>query len=142
MTGSIKTFGKTLMLYGAFVGVALLGTRACNTAFNNQTVNKPGYFMKSNSTGIFGHQEYVQYSDGSREVKLYPRYIGHRFGSSEFYQDPDGDGKVDRIRINGPEWKMNKLEVILTRENDYETHKGKFDAADKKLQEMMTKYNK
>lgn len=130
------------MLYGAIIGGALLGTRVCNSAFNNQTVNKPSYFMKSDSTGLYGHQEYVQYSDGSREVKRYPNYLSHRYGSSELCQDLDGDGKVDRIRINGPEWKMHKLETILTRENDYENHKSKFDAADKKLQEMMTKYNK
>jgi len=142
MAGSIKSWGKVLILYGAFIGGVLLGTKACDMAFNNQTVLKPGYFMKSKATGIMGHEEYVQYTDGSREVKLYPNIIGHRYGSSEFYQDLNGDGKVERIRINGPEWKMHKLETILIRENDYETNKEKFDKADQKLQELMKQYSK
>jgi hypothetical protein len=133
---------KTWIIYGAMVCGGLLGTRGCNDVFNNQTVNKPAYFMKSEATGILGHKEYVEYPDGSKEIKLYPNYFGHRWGSSEFCQDLDGDGTVDRIRINGPEWKMHTLEAVLVREQDYETHKSKFDAADKKLQEMMAKYNK
>ncbi len=42
-----------------------------------------------------------------------------------------------RIRQNGAEWKMNKLNTLLIRKQDYQDHKDRFDKADTQLQELM-----
>lgn len=119
----------------------LLGLRGLNNLCNNRTINKPSYETHSYATGLTGHIEYTKYHDGSKDVKIYPS-LGHRLWDSELHQDLDGDGKIDRIRRQGAEWKMNRLSELLVRENDYLTNKKRFDEADKRLQELTRKYNK
>jgi len=113
----------------------LLGTRGCSMAWNNWEVKKTGYRSRSFATGISGHTEYTLYSDGSQDVKIY-HGLGHRAIDSELLQDLDGDGKVDRIRVNGSEIKMNSLRELLIREHDYDEHKERFDEADEEMQEL------
>jgi hypothetical protein len=102
-------------------------------------VETPTYEMESYSTGIYGHVEYVVYSDGSQDIKVYPN-LSHRNSQSELYQDLNGDGSVDRIRLQGSELKFNRLNDILVRDSDYSTHTEQFDEADQMLQELMEKY--
>jgi hypothetical protein len=131
---------KIISLYFAgIIGAALLGARGCNMAFNNRTINKPAYHTESRATGLAGHVEYTRYSDGSQDVKIYPN-LGHRLFGSELHQDLDGDGLVDRIRQDGPEWKMNRLNGILVRKHDYQANKERFDESDRQLQELTTEY--
>ena len=110
-------------------------------AWNNRTLNKSAFTTKSYATGLYGHIEYTRYSDGSRDVKEYPGFA-HRLFDSELHQDLDGDGKVDRIRRNGAEWKMNRLSELLVRESDYKLHKERFNEADEQLQNLIRKYDK
>jgi hypothetical protein len=131
---------KTIGLYIGLLGLSILGTRGCNSAFNNRTIDNPAYHTKSHATGIVGHVEYTRYKDGSQDVKTYPGFLSHRIMSSELYQDLNGDGLVDRIRQDGPEWKMHRLKNILIRDYDYSSNKDKFDKADRKLQELHSKY--
>jgi hypothetical protein len=56
---------------------------------------------------------YTRYNDGSADLKVYPSII--RLASSKLYQDLDGDGPIDRIRINGPEWQYTNHGHLLTR---------------------------
>ncbi|MBI1973086.1 hypothetical protein HYS50_03705 [Candidatus Woesearchaeota archaeon] len=136
---TMRLLKGTGLLIGIF-GIAALGTRGCNMYFNNQVVEKPGCRVVSFATGLIGHVEYVRYADGSQDVKEYPGILGHRLLSSEFHQDLNGDGLVDRIRKHGPEWKVHSFTGLLIREHDYTTHKESFDAADKQLQELMAQY--
>jgi len=135
MNETIKMMG----IYAGMIGIMLLGGRGCNMAFNNRTINKPAYHTESHATGLTGHVEYTRYSDDSQDVKIYPGF-GHRLFSSELHQDLNGDGLVDRIRQDGPEWKMHRLYDILVREHDYQTNEKRFDEADKQLQELAAKY--
>jgi len=123
------------------IGILFLGTRGCNMAFNNRQINKPSCNIVSRATGLMGHVEYVKYKDGSADVKIYPNIWGHRYASSKFYQDLNGDGKIDRVRINGPKWQFHKLKLAATRD-DYEANKKQFDYADRLLQELKRKYPK
>ncbi len=125
---------RRLALVGCIA--ALLGAvRGCNMAWNNRTISKPAYKTKSFATGLYGHIEHTIYSNGSQDVKIYPGFA-HRLFDSELHQDLDGNNKVDRIRRNGAEWKMNRLSDLLVREHDYETHTKRFDKADEQLQEL------
>ncbi|MEM7822907.1 MAG: hypothetical protein QW703_01500, partial [Candidatus Aenigmatarchaeota archaeon] len=120
------------------VGLSI-GTIAYNWKLNDRELHKPDYELVSKPTGLIGHIEYIVYKNGSKDLKIYPG-LGHKLFSSEFYQDLNGDGKVDIIRENAPTWKLNKLDYLLVREHDYQTNKEKFDEADRKLQEAMAKY--
>lgn len=59
---------------------------------------------------------------------------------SELYQDFDGDGLVDRIRVNGSEVSFHRLKELLVREYDLDEHPEDFLEADELLQELMEKY--
>lgn len=130
----------TLTIPIVTLALLLFGVRGCNNLFNNRTINKPSYETHSYATGLTGHVEYTKYHDGSQDIKIYPS-LGPRLWDSELHQDLNGDGKIDRIRRQGAEWKMNRLSELLVRENDYLTNKKRFDKADKKLLELMEKYN-
>ena len=137
-----KFMGKSLFketwnfLKMPLIGVVLIGglTRGCNALFNDKNISNEKYNLVSKSTGIFGHNEYVKFSDGSAQVKIYPGLLGHRYSSSKLYEDLNGDALTDRIRINGPEWKFHKLQNILIREKDYSSHKKMFEEGDELFQ--------
>lgn len=114
----------------AIIGVMLAAGRGCNNYFNNQKVSRLESQTVSYATGLTGHHEFTLYTDGTSDMKIYPSYFGHRWGASKYYEDTNGDRKVDKIRINGPEWKMHKIEDIFTRNKDYLSQKKKFDEAD------------
>jgi hypothetical protein len=135
MDGLIKSIGMYAGLLVLIAGVS----RGCNVAFNNRTINNQAYHTESRATGLNGHIEYTRYKDGSQDVKIYPSW-GHRMFSSELHQDLNGDGLIDRIRQDGPEWKDNRLNTILVRKFDYQQNKARFDKADKELNSLMNKY--
>ena len=141
MVSVFKDLKWALGMYAGALALGALLTRGCNCAWNNREISKPSHQTISYSTGITGHVEYTRYDDGTRDVKIYPG-LSHRLFDSELYQDLDGDGLVERIRRNGAEWKMNRLNKLLVREHDYAEHKEEFDEADQKLQELIEKYDK
>ena len=104
-----------------FIIILLLGIRGCNMAWNHGIIENSTYKTVSFATGLNGHVEYTKFADGSQDVKIYPG-LGHGLFDSELHQDLNGDGKVDRIRQNGAEWKMNALNEILDRRLDYQSH--------------------
>jgi hypothetical protein len=118
-----------------------LGLKGCNMALNNRTVIKPNYITESHSSGLYGHVEYTRYKDGSRDVKIYPPFMQGLF-DSELHQDLDGNGTVDRIRKNSGSWKMNRLNELLIRENDYSPNRKRFNEADEQLKELIRMYDK
>lgn len=139
----MKKFNKNILPYigvAGIIGSLFLGVRGCNVAFNNRTIDNPSFISHSYAVGLYGHVEYTKYSDGSRDVKIYPGFA-HRLFDSELHQDLDGDEEVDRIRRNGAEWKMNRLSELLVRENDYEDNKERFDEADEQLRQLIDKYD-
>ena len=131
-----------IISYSLFLGIGFLITRGCNNLFNNKQMKSNSYSMDSYATGITGHVEYTRYNDKSKEIKVYPGLagLGHRLFDSELLQDLNGDGKIDRIRINGAGWKMNSLTDILVREYDFDKNKDRFDEADKMLSGLIEKY--
>ena len=110
--------------------------KGCNMLFNNRYIQTASTETTSYAKGLVAHIEYTKYKDGSEDVKKYPDILGHRYLSSTLYQNFDGDDFVDRIRKNGPEWKMHRLKGILVRETDYEKNKKEFDKGDKLLAEV------
>jgi len=137
---TIKNGLKQAVLWAGLISIIGGGMKACNNAWNNKSISNPGYKTESHALGLFGHVEFTTYSDGSHDVKIYPQ-LSHRYYSSQLNQDLDGDDKVDRIRQNGSEVRMNSLKKILTREYDYNTNKELFDEADKQLQNLILKYS-
>ncbi|MBN1377393.1 hypothetical protein JW949_03645 [Candidatus Woesearchaeota archaeon] len=135
-------FGKSNLMKLAVIVIAMAGTRGCNMAFNNRDIKKDGRHTISHATAITGHREYTIYNDGSTDVKVYPGVWGHRIASSKLYQDLDGDGLVDRIRVNGPEWQAHRLKSLLIREYNYEDYKDEFHEADRILSQEAERYNK
>ena len=121
-----------LGVVGAIVGI-LLSPWGCNRVLNNRNIKSPGKQTISYASGIIGHKEYTKYEDGSADLKVYPDIIGHRYASSKLYEDLNGDGLVDKIRINGPEFLMHRLNKILVRKYDYQSNQSEFDKADKEL---------
>ena len=117
----------------------LVFIRACDMAWNHGTVDKGTYKTAFYAIGLNGHVEYTKYMDGSQDILLYPG-LGFNFFDSELYQDLDGDGRIDRIRQNAAEWKMNTLNEILIRKQDYERHKKRFDEADVLLRKIIKRY--
>lgn len=135
---------KNIVAVGVFVaftstslGISYLYNRAL---INGRIVSSPEYIMISETKG-FGYTEYTKYKDGSQDIKEYPSF---RFlVSADLIQDLNGDGKADRIRIEGPKWeshKLHKLTEILVRESDYNSHKEDFDLADKSLAKSQAKF--
>lgn len=122
-----------------FFVILLFGMRGCNMAWNNREIVRVGYISNSRATGLIGHVEYTRYSDGSQDVKLY-HDLGRRLFGSELYQDLDGDNKIDRIRYNGAEWKLNRLSKILIREDDMTSEISTFTKADERLRQLRQKY--
>jgi len=141
MTKTLSLAAQVLATAVVVAAITFGIPRACNTAFNNRTIVKPGYYAVTRATGFNGHKEYIRYTDGSQEIKVYPS-LGHRTFGSKVYQDLDGDNLVDRIRNHGPEWKMHRMGELLIRGNDYQDHKSDFDKADQQLQELAAKYVK
>lgn len=137
MKEQIKGIGISL----GIVGAILLGVKGWNIALNNRTIVRPTYTTNSYSQGLYGHIEYTRYSDGSRDVKIYPGFT-HGLFDSELHQDLNGDGKVDRIRQNGSGLKMNRLSELLIRENDYSPNRERFNEADEQLKNLIVKYDK
>ena len=123
------------------MGIILSGTRACNNLWNNRHIKNSTHETYSYATGLTGHVEYSEYADGSVDIKIYPG-LGHRLFDSKLYQDLDGDDKIDRIRENGAEWKMNRLDHLLSREIDFGEHREEFEEADEALKELIAKYGK
>lgn len=136
--GWIRNIGMPLAIWGAIIGAIIGGEWGCNLACNNRTLKHREFENHSFSTGISGHVEYTKYSDGSRDVKVYPTINTYE---SEFYQDLNGDGKVDRIRQNAFGGKMQRLNEILIRTHDYEANQERFDEADKRLQSLIAKFD-
>jgi hypothetical protein len=124
---------------GIFIAALLGSTRGCNEYYNSVSISTPAYRVESHATGISGHVEFTTYSDGSRDIKIYPSF-GHRLFDSELHQDLDGDGRIDRIRRNSGEMKMNRLGELLIRNFDYDMHQERFDKADERLRKLMDKY--
>jgi hypothetical protein len=124
------------------LGMLVLTARGCNNLFNNRLIETNSSKTYSHSTEIIGHNEYTQFKDSSVELKVYPGILGHRYASSKLYTDLNNDGKVDKIRISGPEWKLHRLNKILVRDYDYNSNKDEFDNADKLLYDEKLGYNK
>ncbi len=61
-------------------GIIGLGSSKLNSYFNNKEITNPKYHMVSYSRGINGHVEYVKYSNGSQDVKIYPNFGLTLFG--------------------------------------------------------------
>ncbi len=135
----LRSIGTIAGSFIGVIGLTALGTKGCNMACNDREILKKSYKTLSYSTGLAGHVEYTKYNDSSQDVKVYPDF-GHRIFSSELDQDLNGDGLVDRIRLNSGELKMNKLNEILIRQYDYESYRKEFEKADLRLQELMKKY--
>lgn len=135
MKEKIKAIGS----FALVMAIVLGGIEGCNMGFNNRTINRPAYRTESRASGLTGHVEYTKYLDGSQDVKINRGFWSTLFGS-ELHQDLDGDGFVDRIRLNSSELKMYRLYDILVRGHDYPANKARFDAADKQLQELAAKY--
>lgn len=134
---NLAKIGAEILVFGVTLG----GMRACNSAWNDKTIDNSGYKTESHASGIFGHTEFTTYTNGSHDVKIYPGFIDHRYFNSQLSQDLDGDGLVDRIRQDGSEFRMHSLKRILTREHDYNTHKELFDKADNQLRDLILKYS-
>jgi len=137
----MKKMSDSWMVGGVLLAgvAAMLGiTRGCNMACNNQTLSHPNHTTHSYATGIGGHIEYTTYSDGTSDIKRFPDL--HRVYESEFFEEIDGDTKIDRIRTTGAEWRFNQLTEFLVREKDYSDNKKRFDQADALLQELQAKY--
>lgn len=111
-----------------------------NYLWNNGMDMEKGCTTYSYSIWPWGHVEYTEFKDGTFSIKEYPS-LGHRSLDSVYYEDLDGDGKIDRIRESGPEWKANSYQRTLVREYDYMDFKGEFEAADRLLAELKQKYN-
>lgn len=123
------------------IGISFLFYRGCNMLMNNRTVKSKGYVMYSQATGIRGRDELVVYHDGSMDVKTYNKYFRHKHSSSKLFQDKNGDGLIDRIRYNAPEYKFHRS-TILVRKFDYDDNKKEFENADSKLKQLVEKYVK
>ena len=126
---------------GIIAGGTILVTKGCNRKYNTQDITTSAYHMVSEPKGLSGHTEYVHFTDGKKELKIYPAG-GHRYNSSTLYIDFNGDGKVDEIRVNGSENRMNRLKELLVRDYDYPSHKQEFTDADKELKEAIAKYDR
>lgn len=137
--GNNATIGDVAVIVGVLGGTLLLAG-GCNAINNNRHVETEAYTIHSRATGLYGHKEFTRYADGSMDVKLYPS-LSHRMLSSELYQDFDGDGLVDRIRVNGSELSFHRLKKLLVREQDYYEHSEDFIEADELLRELMEKYD-
>lgn len=134
---------ENLILPTMFLGLLTIiagGVRGCNQAWNSYEITQESHQTYSYPTGITGHVEYSIFNDDSQEIKTYPSF-GHRLFDSRLYQDLDGDNKIDRIRENGSEIKMNSLDKLLTRQFDYQTNQDLFDKGDLLLIELQKKYN-
>ena len=121
------------------IGFPALIARGCNYLINDQIFVGHSYKTNSFSTGISSHTEYTKYSDGSRDVKIYPIFGG--ISNSELRQDIDGDGIVDRIRGSGAGWKGHKFTELLIRKDDYQSNKERFNEADKHLSDLIRQYD-
>lgn len=136
MERQVSKLAAVLILGGAVslpLGIAYLQ----NSITTNRTISKPAYVMFSEARGL-GHIEFTKYKDGSSDVKAYPTLRWNI--SSDLMQDLNGDGKVDRIRMQGTWFKKERLNDILVREYDYSKHQSEFDNADSTLQELMQRY--
>lgn len=116
-----------------WLAVIFLLPRGCNMLWNNRHIQTESTETISYAKGFIAHIEYTKYGDGSEDIKKYPDVLGHRYLSSVLYQNFDRDNTIDRIRKNGPEWKMHRLTKIVVRETDYEEHKKEFDKGDELL---------
>ncbi len=136
---SIKSLGGyltgTIVAIGIGAGIGLLLGGTCSRLYNNKEINYHGYTLKSYPTGISGHQEITVYADGSIDVICYPSIL---LSKTTFLQDLNGDRKVDRIRKSN-DWKSNAFDRMLVREYDYDANHEQFDAADRKLQELIAR---
>ncbi|MFT4308219.1 MAG: hypothetical protein ACMXYM_02510 [Candidatus Woesearchaeota archaeon] len=122
------------------IGLGGLGfVTGLNAALNTQTIITPSHTTITRPQGLLGHVELTVFADGSAEVKRYHGF-GHRFFASDFYQDLNGDGRVDRIRRNGPEFAMNRHLGVHVREHDYPEHSDLFDRADAEVRRLLEKY--
>ncbi|MDK2849661.1 MAG: hypothetical protein PWP03_248 [Candidatus Woesearchaeota archaeon] len=141
MNKKLKRFLITTGIIGTVVTFNYGMSNKINKFFNDKIIEKPGYYLVSYPKGLFGHVEFTKYKDGSFEVLIYKGF-GREAYSSKLYQDINGDGLVDRIRVNDVAWKYHKLNDLLIRDFDYETHKEEFDKADKVLEDLIKKYIK
>jgi hypothetical protein len=131
----LKTLGYIAAVF-ASTGALMLVFRGCQN-YSNKKISHPAYAAVSYATGSSGHIEYAKYRDGSQDVKIEPEY---NYSERLFYQDLDGDGRVDRIRINKGSTSNYCLDTILVRENDYEKNKEMFDEADRTLKGLAEKF--
>ncbi len=135
---TILKISRALAIPAAVLTGLFGGARLLNYHFNDTQIRNSAYKAFSYSTGIGGHIEYVKFSDGSQEVKIYPNM---RYDiSSELHQDLNGDGLVDRIRMSGSIFTNDRLKDILVREYDYASNKDKFEEADKRLKDLESKF--
>ncbi len=124
----------------SLTALALIGFLLCTVGWNwwmnDHVITKPGLTSTSKPTGLSGHREVTIYDDGTADLKHYPG-LGHRFFDSTLYQETTKDCRIDRIRKNSSEMKMNRLETILVRTHDLDSHRKEFDEGDAWLADVL-----
>ena len=130
---------RSILLYVAATLAMVGATRGCNEFFNTRSITTPAHHTESYATGLTGHVEFTRYTDGAKDIMIYPGLP--RLFDSELLQDLEGDGIVDRIRQNGADWNFHQLTRLLARTPDYAVHKKQFDEADQKLVELERRFS-
>tara|TARA_Y100000034_G_C6732953_1_gene324834 strand:+ start:244 stop:654 length:411 start_codon:yes stop_codon:yes gene_type:complete len=128
-----------LALIGLVYSLPLVIPLSCNLVMNNHNHRTPDQKTHSRSSGVYGHEIYTRFSDGSQEVGIHPGYP--RSFESKLFEDLDGDDKVDRIRTTSNEFWMNQ-ENILTRGSDYKSNSKDFDNGDRLLKRLAEEYSR
>jgi len=139
MTETLKNkIGEGLLIAAAVVGVYFV-SNWMNSMHNTKHVVTKGYQLESVSNGMDGHTEFIRYKDGSCDIKIIPKK--ESYDDTQYYQDLDGDGLIDRIRRSSNFTTTNRrLTELLIRKHDYSSKKSDFDKADNTLSKLMDKY--
>ncbi len=132
-----KWYGRALWL--AIVGAPLTGLLLAGRSCNNYEVSNDRIEAVSRAEGATGRIEYVKVSDGSEELIV--EESGFMGSESYFGQNLDRDNNIDRIRVSKV-WGAGglRLQDILVREEDFDTHRELFQRMDRALAEERSNY--
>jgi len=125
-------------ILAAILGTGFFGTAICNRQLNEREITTDSYHQYSTTKKLLGHQDYIRYADGSREVVV--AGPNSPYTGLTHLIDSNGDGIVEKIFKHGPPFATMMRTNILIRAEDYRTHQKDFDDADELLRKMMLEY--
>jgi len=131
-----KLLKVTLLKVTLFIFGVLIVNLVLNLYTHHNVTERgvDGKIKVSKIDGIFGYTE-IEKKGKTIEVNEFGEFLSYRY-----YEDKNGDGKVDMIHISESIGCQNNKDMFLYRNKHYNEFKSEFDKADEDLKKQLVRF--